>query len=370
MKKKSLVPIFPLLCGLLLLFTTKVQSQDLFFNFDNVNISPTECSFDVMVSASSSGTFLSRGMIYLDYSMEAFGSNLYPNGNVSVNQMGLLAGTFKYITLNEVNNKANTLAITWELNHRNQAPNPTHHSEILTTPMALYRITIPITNFDETLEICFTGNLMNGQQFQLSSADTEITYGNNNFSDCIFQAPLSVELSNFDAHLSSQNTVFLDWITASETNNSHFEIERSTDTKTWKKIGKVTGAGTTITQQVYHFEDKKPNSGLNYYRLKQVEFNGEFNYSKIKSVNKKASFSNELKVFPNPASNYITVELEIDDSKTNTAYLLNSQGLIIQNIPLSNNWNREIKISNLTPGVYFLQIQNEVTRYIGKFIKN
>ena len=80
---------------------------------------------------------------------------------------------------------------------------------------------------------------------------------------------LPVELINFKAAL-IENVININWITASETNNSHFEIERSSDGIEFSRIGTIAGHGTTIEVQTYEFMDIIPQKGVNYYRLKQV----------------------------------------------------------------------------------------------------
>jgi hypothetical protein len=86
-------------------------------------------------------------------------------------------------------------------------------------------------------------------------------------------APLPIELIYFTAQ-SVGSRVVLDWTTASELNNDHFILERSTDALQWTEIGRVDGVGTTSQLSTYHFIDAHPNIGANYYRLSQVDFDG------------------------------------------------------------------------------------------------
>lgn len=96
--------------------------------------------------------------------------------------------------------------------------------------------------------------------------------------------PLPVELISFEANCSN-TFVNLDWITASETNNDYFIIEKSNDGINFETIGYEEGMGTINTNSNYHFIDYKPFVGINYYRLKQVDFNGDFAYSDVVVVN-------------------------------------------------------------------------------------
>jgi hypothetical protein len=94
-------------------------------------------------------------------------------------------------------------------------------------------------------------------------------------------APLPVSLTNFTAKANKQGTVNLAWSTSSEQNNSHFEVTRSADGKTFSKIGQVTGANNSSTVKSYSYVDGNPVAGVNYYQLKQVDFDGNSSLSKV-----------------------------------------------------------------------------------------
>src|SRR5574338_243249 len=92
-----------------------------------------------------------------------------------------------------------------------------------------------------------------------------------------------VELTSFVASVNGKN-VDLSWITATETNNSGFEVERKSANSNWQKVGFVNGNGTTTEKQSYFYSDKNLSEGKYSYRLKQVDFNGTFEYSKVVEV--------------------------------------------------------------------------------------
>lgn len=112
--------------------------------------------------------------------------------------------------------------------------------------------------------------------------------------------PLPVEFLYFDAKLNEKKTVDLPWLTTREVNNDYFEVEKSLDAKTWVKIAEVDGHGSSSEQHSYYLEDLYPQSGNNYYRLKQFDFNGEFTYSDIRSV--ELSKEGLFVVYPNPGN--------------------------------------------------------------------
>lgn len=126
-------------------------------------------------------------------------------------------------------------------------------------------------------------------------------------------APLPVELIRFDAVLSGEQ-VKLFWVTASEINNSHFEVQRSADLKTWEQIGTVQGNGNANHIIEYRFTDPRlPSFPRFYYRLRQVDFDGKFEFSDIRVVRKEALPETTVKLFPNPANEQINIETGSDE---------------------------------------------------------
>ncbi|MFD2248386.1 SGNH/GDSL hydrolase family protein [Pontibacter ruber] len=97
--------------------------------------------------------------------------------------------------------------------------------------------------------------------------------------------PLPVELFDFKG-IVAKSGIQLHWKTASETNNAHFNIERSEDGKNFKVIGKVNGSGNSNTTLAYTFTDKSAHTGTLYYRLKQVDFDGQYETSNVIAVNR------------------------------------------------------------------------------------
>ena len=125
---------------------------------------------------------------------------------------------------------------------------------------------------------------------------------------------LPVELLSFTGQ-ATDNSVFLKWSTASEVNNSYFSIERSTDGLSFKEISIVQGNGTTNNKRVYGFEDRFPPFGRSYYRLKQVDFNGQFEYSGLVSVLWSGKpFQGDLHLYPNPIQRGEILNLELKEA--------------------------------------------------------
>lgn len=103
---------------------------------------------------------------------------------------------------------------------------------------------------------------------------------------------LPIELINFTAHL-SEGIVYLNWQTASETDNDYFWVQRSVDGFTWENILWKDGAGNSSSLVSYDAEDRTPLLGLSYYRLKQVDMNGAFTYSDTRVISNGQFFSDQ-----------------------------------------------------------------------------
>ncbi|MBL0050425.1 MAG: VCBS repeat-containing protein [Bacteroidetes bacterium] len=119
--------------------------------------------------------------------------------------------------------------------------------------------------------------------------DLAITKGGSTvsiFGNLCTLIPLPIELISFSAE-NKNNINHLTWTTTSETDNDYFEVERSADGINFETIGKVNGAGSTVQVKHYSFDDKKNIYGVIYYRLKQVDFNGNNKYSAIISIENK-----------------------------------------------------------------------------------
>ena len=116
----------------------------------------------------------------------------------------------------------------------------------------------------------------------LSSTQFQANRSNGSNFDCEIinlSQQLPVEYISFFGKEENRQ-ITLHWRTASELNNSHFELEKSSDGRVFKMIGAEQGAGSSNQETTYRFIDQSPYSGTNYYRLKQVDFSGHFDYSK------------------------------------------------------------------------------------------
>ena len=186
--------------------------------------------------------------------------------------------------------------------------------------------------------------------------------------------PLPVELLSFTAEVNNDN-VDLKWETASEINNDYFTVERSIDGKKFEQMIIVDGAGNSNQLITYYAFDKEPYSGLSYYRLKQTDFNGEVNYSKIVSVNISVNIK-EIILFPNPVSNdIVTLSIKgFDKLDEITMNIRNSLGVLVYNrrFHCTGSLKLELPIKEIvgSTGIYFITLITDDSIISKKLIIN
>jgi len=168
------------------------------------------------------------------------------------------------------------------------------------------------------------------------------------YSYTVIDNALPVNLISFDSEVTNNQSVKLTWTTASETNNQYFDIQRSTNGKDFTMIGRVNGKGNSQETIAYEYTDKQPKNGVNYYRLKQVDFNGKSEYSKIIASKE---ISGLTKVYPNPVNNILQVN---DSQVVSDIKLFDFAGKIFyQNTVKKDQYD----ISDVPAGNYILLIR-------------
>lgn len=208
----------------------------------------------------------------------------------------------------------------------------------------------------------------NGQAAAASSGIFTVTRnGANSFSPfTVFSlpsSPLPVEWLAFEAQPKA-GQVKLDWSTAWEEDNEHFLVEHSINGQKFETIGKVASQGSASLEQSYTFWHQRPALGLNYYRLKQVDYSGEFEYSKIISAQvEEARQKDKLLCFPNPVSQTLQVQLSTEPHPSSLLFIVNGKGQILKKTSVSGV-TMQLEVSKLPPGLYTLLLQtpNENTR--------
>lgn len=161
---------------------------------------------------------------------------------------------------------------------------------------------------------------------------------------------LPIELIYFIANF-DKNKVTIKWQTATEEKNDYFTIERSKDGINFEAIATVQGAGYSYTPLNYSYTDKKALQGVSYYRLTQTDYDGAFETFNSVSV----SFINkdELKIGPNPASNFINVSMGGEMGDKNTITIYNITGAVFKTIEVQNSFI-QLNIEDLPAGTYMM----------------
>ncbi|HEX5025463.1 MAG TPA: T9SS type A sorting domain-containing protein, partial [Agriterribacter sp.] len=153
----------------------------------------------------------------------------------------------------------------------------------------------------------------------------------------------------------------LQWETASEQNNSHFTVERSTDGSTFTAIARVGAMGNSSNLNTYKYTDESPANGINYYRITQVDFDGKHSSTEIKTVKIQCNGGNEalLRVYPNPATNQVYIQTGKPVARVN---VLSSNGqTVLKYIPSQTGGGGTfpLNIQRLQRGIYLLQLVNK-----------
>lgn len=191
-----------------------------------------------------------------------------------------------------------------------------------------------------------------------------VDYSDNTEVEICVALVVPVELLSFEGELMDRG-VDLKWETATEINNEGFEIERSEDGVEWKNIGFVEGNGTTNDNESYTFLDQNPMTGGNYYRLKQMDYDGAFEYSDVVFV-RTSQEQTGFSAYPNPVKNELN--LDLDREITNiTIRLVDTAGKLIWN---HTGWTQSIPFTDIEAGIYILSIEGDNFQEVKKITKN
>jgi hypothetical protein len=217
---------------------------------------------------------------------------------------------------------------------------------VITSITATHNPTVDGATYSSVWELCF--NITSFSGFYIHAANTNST-------------PLPVTLVNFSAKAIDNKYIELNWLTASELDNSGFQMERSTNGVSFEPIGWVEGHGSTTTGNSYKYSDITAMPGVvYYYRLKQVDFDGRYAYSEISSASLTGSkgFSLESLV-PNPANNEVSIGVisNVDASATITMTDMLGRVVFHNEWPMSVGYNiNQFDLSTVPVGTYLVTI--------------
>lgn len=175
-------------------------------------------------------------------------------------------------------------------------------------------------------------------------------------------SPLPIELLLFNAASEGDN-VQLQWITATESNSDYFEVQRSENGKEFSNIGRVAAAGNSLSNRSYSFMDHSPYSPQGYYRLKSVDFDGQYAYSYIRTVN--LAIVGQVNVYPNPTNGRVVLSSEFELSSS--LLIMNALGQNVSDkVELHQVSPKELQLNleRMPPGVYTIRIGSLTHRLV------
>jgi len=207
--------------------------------------------------------------------------------------------------------------------------------------------------------VTFTVDFTDGQYYTLGSTEVDA---------------LPITLIAFDAQTTPDNKVNITWATAQEVNNSFYTIERSKNGTSFETVGFKEGAGNSNAIIDYTFTDQKPLGGISYYRLKQTDFNGQFEYSDVSKVYVDMNVDVEYKVMPNPVNRgeVFKVNYPVSEAQDVKVLIASANGRTsISSVIAIRPEDGYIQVSTtkLSKGLYIIRIvNNELKQVTLKFI--
>lgn len=184
---------------------------------------------------------------------------------------------------------------------------------------------------------------------------------------------LPIELLEFDARVVDNSSVRLTWITASESNNDRFELERSQNGEHFEFFGSVKGAGNSVTQRSYAYTDLLPYSETSYYRLKQVDYDGKFTYTQLRPVT--ITNAQNIQIYPNP-NNGNELFLNVENLLANelSVYVTDITGKIVaselNSVSVGSSNLKMVFPQKLASGTYIVSIKTAEKTFSCRLIVN
>lgn len=204
-------------------------------------------------------------------------------------------------------------------------------------------------------------------EWDCNSLSERMVFDNIQFTEGAKVGSLPIELSDFSGHHDQGNNI-ITWTTESEINNDYMILERSFDGLAFEPITQIEGfgSGTNISNTYYSYTDEGILKGKNYYRLLQIDMDGQQSLSRVIQISTPADRATIL--YPNPSKDKLVIRF---NQKEEVLYrIYNRTGLLVKNGRLSaNKYQHEVNVIDLIPGQYVLQIIEEENFENQRFIK-
>ncbi len=195
-------------------------------------------------------------------------------------------------------------------------------------------------------------------------------------SNCVIQADstLAIILTSFSAcYNQTANSVLVQWTVASQTNNKEFIVERSATGNCWAQAGTVQGDGTTSNSITYSFTDNNLIPGISYYRLRQIDYDGQTSTFNPVAVDVTGSKQN-LIIMPNPVCSNAHLYICSSLGREVNIVITDASGRVVYTSTISicaasTNHEYSLNTATLAPGIHFLMVNNGSEVHSLKFIK-
>lgn len=184
---------------------------------------------------------------------------------------------------------------------------------------------------------------------------------------------LPVELTSFTGEI-VENTVHLNWETATEINNYGFQVERKSENGNWEKISLIRGSGNSNSTRHYSYIDRGLNNGVYFYRLRQIDNDGKFKFSKEIEINLSTASEGIIvsQNYPNPFNPETTIKYSIPKDNNVNIVLYNMLGaeqeVLFNHYQKAGAYSLQFDGSRLPSGVYFYRVESGVYSVIKKMI--
>ena len=203
-----------------------------------------------------------------------------------------------------------------------------------------------------------------GSSFTGTYAD-EATLSSDNpeLYDLVSGGTLPVEFLYVKASASFDNLI-IKWATASETNNDFFTVERSKDGINFEEVASVNGAGNSEEVNTYEIEDNNAFSGKSYYRVKQTDFDGKFDYSNVVAVENTSAADVSFNVYPNPAVNQVNIDISRMGSNVKIEIMdINGGSVYAADFDGDFTSTAQIDVTSLPRGMYYVNVKASVQSF-------
>ncbi|MFK7783506.1 MAG: T9SS type A sorting domain-containing protein, partial [Crocinitomicaceae bacterium] len=175
--------------------------------------------------------------------------------------------------------------------------------------------------------------------------------GNSALTDCS-NVPLPVELIHFSG-MRNDREVMLNWTTATELDNDYFVVERSDDGQEWQAFDLVFGSGTSTEVTDYEVTDSSPFDDVTYYRLRQVDYSGNMNFSKVIAVDRQQFTS--LEIYPNPGKNSVTVRSERNYEQLKVTDIHGKEIISLEGL---DEYQTHLEVADWKNGIYYVTLSS------------